>query len=1067
MPNTATKNHRKHLARSHRRTPLHEARQMEHLERLSPGYKMTDAEVQRALERGDRRAELEPYFGEAAYDELHRLAQKARRVRSGGQRALILPGIMGSKLGYPRTLLFDDVIWVDPLDIARGYMADLALPKSGKPIRALGVILWTYLRMKLRLKLAGFDVDFHPYDWRLSIDASGRELKARLLKECGTGANRRDIYLVAHSMGGLVARSAIAQLGSRSDCVRRLIMLGTPNYGSFSPMQVLCGVHDLLQKVAALDLRHDLGGMARNIISTFPGLYQMLPTAQVFSALNLYDFAIWPAGMSVRKDILAKVRSVQAGFAPGDKERMTLIAGVNQPTIVDARLAGGEFEFDESVEGDGTVPLKFAQLEPVKTYYINEAHGSLPSNRVIINAVADLLATGTTDRLREDWSPPRAGITRTLRTKEMQRMLFDGRCGAQLSQSDLRHLADAFAAPLEPERELTPAVLAPRVDSARTAEPVIVGRRRQPRLDIRLALGSITQVNAEAVVLGVFRDIPPGGAAAALDEHLGGAIRELSERRMLAGNVGEIFIMPVGRRLIPADFLVFAGMGRFDEISGEVLKLIAENVARTLIHAQVDHFATVLLGSGSGTDVRSSMANLLEGFFRGIRDTDHHRLHSITLCEIDRARYNLMHSELLQLAATPLFDRFEVTIEEVDLPPTPEVTSLVRAAPPDSAQASYLYVRQVSHVLGDSSTAYQASLLTPSARATVISDEQQVDAAALDRHLESIARLSAAALPEFGAELARMMLSADIVQALAEVAEQGPVIVIHDAHASKVPWETLHLQGESSVGAGGASGKAACAPALAMGISRKYEASDLSIAKWLEERRIDETLNMLLIVNPTGDLPGARREGERVAAMVREKPHFALDVLEGAQATFNVVRAALGSGKYDVVHYAGHAFFEPANRMASGIVCHGRQVFSGADAARLERLPSLMFFNACESGRVRGASEGRARAAIGKRKCGSKRIADNIRTHSSFAEAFLRGGVGNFVGTYWPVGDAEADAFSRVFYGELIEGKAIGDAVLAGRRTVLGLGSTDWANYIHYGSRSFILKVKPRQAGKS
>ena len=55
-------------------------------------------------------------------------------------------------------------------------------------------------------------------------------------------------------MGGLVARAALAAAGEK---VSRLIMLGTPNYGSFAPAQVIRGTYDVVQKVAAADLEHD------------------------------------------------------------------------------------------------------------------------------------------------------------------------------------------------------------------------------------------------------------------------------------------------------------------------------------------------------------------------------------------------------------------------------------------------------------------------------------------------------------------------------------------------------------------------------------------------------------------------------------------------------------------------------------------------------------------------------------------------------------------------------------------------------------------------------------------
>jgi len=52
------------------------------------------------------------------------------------------------------------------------------------------------------------------------------------------------------------------------------------------------------------------------------------------------------------------------------------------------------------------------------------------------------------------------------------------------------------------------------------------------------------------------------------------------------------------------------------------------------------------------------------------------------------------------------------------------------------------------------------------------------------------------------------------------------------------------------------------------------------------------------------------------------------------------------SGKYDVIHYAGHAYFDAHLPSRSGILCHGREVLSGAELAGLGNLPGLVFFNA-------------------------------------------------------------------------------------------------------------------------
>jgi hypothetical protein len=75
------------------------------------------------------------------------------------------------------------------------------LDGAASPYHASGVILLTYLKLKLRLKLASFDADFFAYDWRRGLLESGKALSDAIRAEAAA-----QVYLVAHSMGGLVAR---------------------------------------------------------------------------------------------------------------------------------------------------------------------------------------------------------------------------------------------------------------------------------------------------------------------------------------------------------------------------------------------------------------------------------------------------------------------------------------------------------------------------------------------------------------------------------------------------------------------------------------------------------------------------------------------------------------------------------------------------------------------------------------------------------------------------------------------------------------------------------------------
>src|SRR5690606_18972975 len=89
-----------------------------------------------------------------------------------------------------------------------------------------------------------------------------------------------------------------------------------------------------------------------------------------------------------------------------------------------------------------------------------------------------------------------------------------------------------------------------------------------------------------------------------------------------------------------------------------------------------------------------------------------------------------------------------------------------------------------------------------------------------------------------------------------------------------------------------------------------------------------------------------------------------------------------------------------------------------------------------------------------------RRINENV----GLAEAFLRGGVANYIGTYWPVGDDPAEMFAERLYSGLIRGERIGKALLEARTLLKQRNWHDWADYILYGSPDFQLKIPGGEA---
>jgi hypothetical protein len=322
------------------------------------------------------------------------------------------------------------------------------------------------------------------------------------------------------------------------------------------------------------------------VFNTFPGLYQLLPSAEKFTALNLYAAANWPKS-DPRPDpkLLQFARDSFTSLASGDN-RFYLIAGANQATVTNLRVNADEFVYDVTMDGDGTVPLELARLSGIptsQTYYVDESHGSLPNNDDVEKAVRDLLSTGKTDALKTD--PP--SIRRDVRQVPEEQIRREGLASrtAALPMESRDALRAVVAADAKKATTPSAAQMMPGIEDAAAPlefSQLIVGRKRQQRLELRFALGSITQIDSRAYVLGLFKNVSPSGAALAIDRRLRGAITEFMARRMFSGEVGEIFTMPVGRNALRADMVVFAGMGSFDAYTPEVQQIVAENIIRVM-----------------------------------------------------------------------------------------------------------------------------------------------------------------------------------------------------------------------------------------------------------------------------------------------------------------------------------------------------------------------------------------------------------------------------------------------------------------------------------------------------
>ncbi len=177
-----------------------------------------DANVERWLASGEHRDDLRAFFGEPEYRSLSALARRARLrgINPRLPQVLLIPGIMGSQLGVERAgPLPHDIVWLDPLDIHAGRLTMLRLPGRA-PVVSLGIVLFSYLRLKLYLQSRGFAVQAYDYDWRRPVAQLGRQLAA--LAVC---AARHPHRARRAQHGGLARASGARPAGYRARTQRR------------------------------------------------------------------------------------------------------------------------------------------------------------------------------------------------------------------------------------------------------------------------------------------------------------------------------------------------------------------------------------------------------------------------------------------------------------------------------------------------------------------------------------------------------------------------------------------------------------------------------------------------------------------------------------------------------------------------------------------------------------------------------------------------------------------------------------------------------------------------------
>src|SRR5690606_37171772 len=119
-------------------------------------------------------------------------------------------------------------------------------------------------------------------------------------------------------------------------------------------------------------------------------------------------------------------------------------------------------------------------------------------------------------------------------------------------------------------------------------------------MNVQVVAGNIVQAPADATIVNLFEGVEPGGATAAVDQSLGGTIRQLIQDGEITGKPNEVRIFHTFGRF-PASRIAVVGLGKREKFNLDVVRQALASAMKALRATNaVRTVATILHGTGGG-----------------------------------------------------------------------------------------------------------------------------------------------------------------------------------------------------------------------------------------------------------------------------------------------------------------------------------------------------------------------------------------------------------------------------------------------------------------------------------
>lgn len=940
---------------------------------------------------------------------------------------ILIPGIMGSTLSVGGK---DQ--WIQMKAINKGAIVD-KLAFDSKNVKASGVVEKFYKEFGDHFS-SKYDVVSYEFDWRKSVSEAAVGLEALIKRMLKGNVN---VHIVAHSMGGLLARQCMIDFPETWDAFmkpknNKYVMLGTPWLGSYLIMEVLTGHSRRVKQLAMIDFRNDREDLLE-VFWKFPGVFELLPVEEI-STRKFWTATFWNTiktkanlkrmpDLSDNKDSLSKFSDFRNKILTFLKEldteeksdffqKIYYVCGKADKTVCDYSYKNRflsrhkKLVYKATSHGDGSVTWKTGipkqLLKSNNLYYTNTSHGELANEPSMFDGVMELLERGKTNKLEAQ--PPS-----NTRGEEVITDVHE------------------FVEPLVDSDAVVNAVFGTEKHKEITSDA----------FQVTVVNGDLKEAYYPVMVGHFFMDLILS-AEKALDGYLEDRLSQRMGIGYYPGKIGESEVF-FNLETQPKGAII-CGLGTTETLTQFLLSKTVKNAVLKYAMFMRDNYTLpqakkyatgisfILMGIGYGKlPIEESLKGILLGVAKAnlyLKETGAKQgLKPITNIEI----INYYES----IASQAYFSLSKIKYDDIRIPFILN-KGIVRRTGAKKKQTfttnSYTSWYNL-HITSEDNTdgehkgfKYYAS----NGLARVEEEFIGIDFKDIKHLLQKQAQTSS-----WDRRLSKTLFEMLIPNGFKDAfRNQGNLIIKVDKKSAEIPWELLHHSKKDDM-------------PIAVGSTfiRQLVTSDIERFQQVGHNN----KNVLIIGDPIYNedtlpqLPAAKVEAEWVANTLNDNDYKTYSCINESSLT---ITTELYNEQYKIMHFAGHGLYDIEHDRVGIAIGDGIYI----DPQKLRQIgyvPEFVFINCCYSGAMNLSDDSYSRDRY--------RLAANVGTQ------LIEMGVKAIIISGWAVDDAAAKDFSETFYKNMLLGYNFGISVQKARMSCFQnhRATNTWGAYQCYGNQFY------------